>query len=345
MSFFYVNPGMVDLFNYFTNKSAVEQINSEIHNSIFGVACTSSFNFGYFFNEVVSEISGCFSLYVSTTTPIHDIFTLSFFNIENESSILNFPVLSLKGYPNGTVLNNSYFPLVLSVGQLNVYSSNDEDKCPLLMSVNDIWFRISVDSSHKAIFQLKINKNKVYSYTLNFPTSSLGNLLLFSMNNASISNIILSSSYDDVLPQSTLGKYKYTNVSNDMTLTENMYVANVGGQKVVFRINNSSNNSYCAIVINNHEFTESNKIAVDIETHFSKSIAVVLPSQMLTAHYEFEINDSNNTIVFNLVHPDSLSVINSYYESQGKSPSRYMIYTYVSYYIVTVKLISNTVGE
>lgn len=299
MSFYYVNPGFVDLFNYFVDKNSVEQINSNIHNSECGVACTSSSAFGYFFNESVSSISGCFSLYVSSSTPKNDIFKLCFYNLNNENSLLGEPTFTIKGYPNGSILNNTYFPLSFVVGQNNVYISNDYDKCPKVLSLNKIWFRISVNLSNVATFQLRINDNPVYSYTLDFNSSVLGNTMLFSLNDASVSSILLSSSYNEVNVYQDIINISPTISESDMLIVDDTYIAYHNGQKTVFDIYvhdsmSSSSPIYGAIIVNDKKNLSNNSVFSLDQLNFS----TVSSRYSISSYSEYEIPNTGDIISF-----------------------------------------------
>lgn len=298
MSFYYVNPGFVQLFNYVTDDNSIEQINSSIHNPSCGVACTSSKDFGYFFNETISEISGCFSLYVSSSMPNYNVFKLNFYNLSDISSTLNYPIISLCGYPDGSVLNNSHFPLTLSVGQLNVYNSSDIDKCPKVAFVNKIWFRISVDSTKIAIFQLKVNDNPVYSYTLELNNVTLGNTLTFSLNDASVSNILLSSSYDKVSQIANITPVNFSVSETDMLVDGNDYIANGFGQKTSFNVLSSNYDDSCSdifgfVFVKQNVSSEDNcYIFVDQEKSYQ--------GEEIQSHTEYNI-ENKDVIIFSAI--------------------------------------------
>lgn len=299
MSFYYVNPGLVDLFNYFVDKNSVEQINSNIHNLECGVACTSSSAFGYFFNESVSSISGCFSLYVSSSTPKNDIFKLCFYNLSDKNALLGEPTFTIKGYPNGSILNDTYFPLSFVVGQNNVYISNDSDKCPKVLSLNKIWFRISINSSNVATFQLRINDNSIYSYTLDFNSSVLGNTMLFSLNDASVSNVLLSSSYNEVNVYQDIINISPTISASDMLIIDDTYTAYHNDQKTVFNIHmndsmSASSPVYGAIIVNDKKNLSDNSVFSLDQLNYSTFSSVYSAS----SYTEYTIPDTGGVVSF-----------------------------------------------
>ena len=288
MSFYYVNPGLLGLFNYFTEKHNVDQISSNIHNPNCGVACMSTSAFGYYFNEVISSISGSFYLYVTTNNPLKDIFTIGFYNLDNISSSLNTPIFLICGYPDGTVLNDDYFPLRFKVGRNVVYTTNDTEQCSKIAYLNKIWFRLVVESSKVATLELCVNNNAIYSYKFDFNVDNIGNALIFTLNDSSISNILLSSSYTGVAYYEDVVNIPFAVSSSSMMESSNSYIVDSSMQKLTLKVSeneygNHINNIYCSVLIKDNQSNDLSRVVANISNvHGNTSVS---------SYKEFDVSD------------------------------------------------------